>query len=247
MRSKVIAGISTAVFVILVIVLLQAFGYNPPDPPIPEEGVEINVGDFDFGMGSSPVSQNEASSQYAPPSSQEQTVTQETESSLSMPSNNQTGSVTHPDAVKTNKEENKEPEINKVALFPGNRSKQTDGKSQSQGAANETGNQGKEYGTTNTNNYAGNSGRGNWTLAGRRAVSMPEVAYNSNVQGTVVIRIWVNQRGEVVRAEYEPKGSTTSNGYLVQQAKQAALQSKFNASTDAPDEQNGTITYTFKI
>ena len=78
-------------------------------------------------------------------------------------------------------------------------------------------------------------------------MSLPKPTYNSNQQGTVVIDIWVDQQGRVTRAEYQPKGSNTSNGYLVSQAKAAALKARFNADTKALEEQKGSITYYFTI
>ena len=76
---------------------------------------------------------------------------------------------------------------------------------------------------------------------------LPTPDYRSNDQGTVVIRIWVNRDGKVTRTEYEPKGSNTSNGYLIDQARSAALKARFNPDQRAPEEQKGTITYIFKI
>ena len=60
-----------------------------------------------------------------------------------------------------------------------------------------------------------------------------DVHFVLNQQGRVIVRIWVDQQGRVTRAEYQPKGSNTSNGYLVSQAKAAALKARFNADTQA--------------
>ena len=51
----------------------------------------------------------------------------------------------------------------------------------------------------------------------------------------------------MIRAEFQPKGSNTQNGYLVNQAISAAKRARFNADPAAPEEQKGTITYIFKI
>lgn len=63
----------------------------------------------------------------------------------------------------------------------------------------------------------------------------------------MVVQIWVDRQGKVTRAEFQPKGSNTQNGYLVKQAISAARQARFNADPAAPEEQKGTITYIFKI
>ena len=78
-------------------------------------------------------------------------------------------------------------------------------------------------------------------------MTLPKPQYNSNQQGRVVVRIWVDQQGRVTRAEYEPKGSSTSDGDLVTKAIAAARKARFNADPSAPEEQKGTITYIFKI
>ena len=244
MNSKYISGISTAAIMLLVILLLHAFGYDPPDPPIPEEGVEVNLGDSDFGLGDNPEPASQAAN-YAPPAAQEQVVTQRTETTAPVQSSVKPGNVTNPAATEQPKVENKEPEINKNALFPGKRNNNNGG---SQGTSQGTGNQGSANGTPNSNNYIGNGGNGgSYSLAGRDAVSLPKPNYNSNNQGTVVVRIWVDQQGRVTRAEYEPKGSNTSNGDLVKQAIAAARKARFNADPKAVEEQKGTITYIFKI
>ena len=228
MNPKLISGISTAVIVLLASLLmsLNIFAYTPPDPPIPEEGVEVNLGDSDFGLGDSP---NPA-----------------TEATTPIPASPKPGNVTNPAAEAKPQPENKEPEINKNALFPGKRNQNSGGGSQ--GTTQGSGNQGKADGTPNNNNYGGRGGNGgNYSLAGRTAVSLPKPEYNSNQQGKIVVRIWVDQQGRVTRVEAPYKESTITTGTLVEQAKAAARRARFNASTNAPEEQIGTITYIFKI
>ena len=247
MNPKLVSGISTAVIVILASLLmsLDIFAYTPPDPPIPEEGVEVNLGDSDFGLGDSPEPATQATN-YAPPASQEQVITQRSEATVPMPSSPKPGNVTNPAAEAKPQPENKEPEINRNALFPGKRNQNTGGGSQ--GTTQGSGNQGQSNGNANSNNYTGRGGgNGNYSLAGRSAVSLPKPEYNSNQQGKIVVRIWVDQQGRVTRVEAPYKESTITTGSLVEQAKTAARRARFNASTSAPEEQIGTITYIFKI
>lgn len=243
-NPKLISAICTAVVMAIIVALLLAFGYNPPDPPIPEEGVEVNLGDSDLGFGHSPDPASTASS-YAPPAAQERVATQHTEPAPAINAANNTG-VVNPNATEQPKVENKEPEINRAALFTGRRNQNSG--TGSQGQSTGTGDQGKPDGNPNSSNYSGNGGTGgSYSLAGRSAVSLPKPQYNSNQQGTVVVRIWVDQQGRVTRAEYEPKGSNTSNGDLVSKAISAARKARFNADRNAQEEQRGTITYIFKI
>ena len=248
MSNQLKSGLFTAIIMLLVALVLLAFGYDPPDPPIPEEGVEVNVGDSDYGLGEAPEPASDASS-FTPPAAQNQVATQQTESSLAMPSTPNRGNITNPSAQEQPIVENKEPEINRNAIFPGKRNRTSPSGAGSEGVTSGSGNQGSPNGNPNSNNYNGNggSGTGSYSLAGRTAVSLPKPDYNSNVQGTVVIAIWVDQQGRVTRAEYQPKGSNTSNGDLVSRAKAAAMKARFNASSDALAEQKGTITYIFKI
>ena len=247
MSNKVKSGIGTAIIMALIAAVLLAFGYDPPDPPIPEEGVEVNIGDSDFGQGDDPNPASEASS-YAPPAAQNQVATQHTEPSVSMPSTPNPGTVTNPAAQEQPQVENKEPEINKNALFTGRRNRTNQGGTGSEGNTSGAGNQGNPNGTPNSNNYNGNGGSGsNFSLKGRSAVSLPKPDYNSNQQGKIVIDIWVNQQGQVTRVEGPAQGSTLTNSAMVEQAKKAARKARFNADTKALEEQKGSITYIFTI
>ena len=246
MKPKIISSITTGIILLLVVLLLHAFGYDPPDPPIPEEGVEVNLGNSDFGSGDDPKPASTASS-YSAPVAQNQVATQQAEPTPSLNASSNQGNTVSPAVTEQQPTvENKEPEINKNALFTGRRN-QSSGTG-SQGQSTGSGDQGKENGTPNSNNYTGNGGgNGNFSLAGRSKVALPEPEYSSNDQGTVVVQIWVDRSGKVTRAEYQPKGSNTSNGYLVNQAITAAKRARFNADPAAPEEQKGTITYIFKI
>lgn len=244
MNNRIISGIVTAAVMAVVVMVLLAFGYDPPDPPIPEEGVEVNLGDSDYGIGDDAQPASTAAATQVP--SPRQVATQHAEPTPNIGANTSEGNTVKPVAEQP-KVENKEPEINKNALFTGRRN-QRNGNG-SQGVAGGTGDQGKPDGSVNSNNYSGNGG-GNgidFSLAGRSNVTLPKPQYNSNQQGRVVVRIWVDQQGRVTRAEYEPKGSSTSDGTLVQQAIAAARKARFNPDASAPEEQKGTITYIFKI
>lgn len=248
MNAKLKSGFITAAVMIVIAVVLISFGYDPPNPPIPEEGVEVNVGDADFGLGNNPLPANDAAA-YAPPAAQNQVATQNTEPSVTMPSNNNQGNVTNPAAQEQPKVENKEPEINRNALFTGrrNQNSQQNG-SGSEGQTSGSGDQGNPNGTPGSRNYNGDGGSGtNYRLSGRSAVSLPRPSYNSNLQGKIVIDIWVNQQGQVVRVDGPAQGSTIANSAMVEQAKQAARKARFNADTKALDEQKGSITYIFTL
>ena len=140
---------------------------------------------------------------------------------------------------------NKQPEINKKALFTGN--KNTDQKGGSEGVTSGTGNQGKAGGDPNSNRYDGIPGNGgpSASLNGRVAKALPKPSYESPQQGKVIVKIWVNRDGVVTRAEAQASSSIT-DATLKRQAEQAALKSKFSPDPNATELQTGTITYYFR-
>ena len=62
-----------------------------------------------------------------------------------------------------------------------------------------------------------------------------------------MIRIVVNAAGNVVSAEYQAKGSTTDRKELVDAALKAARTARFNSVAQGTTNQQGTITYIFKL
>ena len=76
-KNKFISGFTTALVLGLIVVICLAFGYDPPDPPIPEEGVEVNLGNSDNGLGDNPMpTASEASSAPRPAAATEHVSTQ---------------------------------------------------------------------------------------------------------------------------------------------------------------------------
>jgi len=122
------------------------------------------------------------------------------------------------------------------------------GKGKGKGNTGTSGNQGDPGGDPNASNLEGvSTGSGNvgGGLRSRGKVNSPAVSENSQKQGTVVVEVCVNSDGDVTTARYTQKGSTTSDGQLVKAAVDNAKRWKF--SKGGPDEQCGTITYSFKV
>ncbi len=130
---------------------------------------------------------------------------------------------------------------------------QADTKSQSDGTGNTFGNQGDPKGSPDSKSYTGNDGPGNdgigYSLAGRKPQGgqLPLPNYPSKEDGTVIVKVKVDQNGNVTDAEWEPKGSTTTNKQLIEAAIKAAQKAKFNRDPNADLIQVGTITYRFNI
>jgi len=147
-------------------------------------------------------------------------------------------------------EQRKAGEINNRAknAFGGNGKGTADSKSTGQGATYGAGNQGTPDGSANVDKYGPGSGSGNgisYNLDGRNGISLPKPNYPGNEEGIVVVQVTVDKNGTVTKAEPGVKGSNTANPELISAARKAALQARFNADSNAPAFQLGTITYRF--
>lgn len=116
-----------------------------------------------------------------------------------------------------------------------------------------TGNQGDPEGDPNAKNYGDGKGLGDkgigYSLKGRspQGGSLPKPVYTANESGVVVIRVTVDQNGNVTSASYLAKGSTTTSQSLIKAALDAARKAKFNTDNNADTFQIGTITYRFVL
>ena len=172
-KNKVTSGLITVIVFGLIVVICLAFGYDPPDPPIPEEGVEVNLGNSDNGLGDNPMpAASEASSAPRPASATEHVSTQSTESSTPIPTSDKpsTAKTDNSTPTTTKPEPPKEPEINKNALFNGSRTKNNNKQGGSEGKTYGSGNQGKEGGDPNSNRYDGAMAREELASASLAAV-----------------------------------------------------------------------------
>ncbi|MBP2831106.1 energy transducer TonB [Aquimarina sp. U1-2] len=113
------------------------------------------------------------------------------------------------------------------------------------------GDKGNPEGNPNAKSYYGNGkgldGDGNYRLGGRKALNKEKFVQDCNESGIVVVKIEVNQSGNVIKATPGVKGTTNSASCLTQPAKRAALATKFNSDANAPIKQVGTIIYQFKL
>ncbi|GHS87702.1 hypothetical protein FACS1894201_09010 [Bacteroidia bacterium] len=139
-------------------------------------------------------------------------------------------------------EEPQKPQLNPNALY--SRNAKAGG---SEGTGQVQGDQGDVRGTPNGTAYTGEPGNGgiNFSLHGREAKTLAKPTYNSEDQGVVVVKIWVNNTGNVVRVQAGEQGTTTSDNNLWRASESAAMKSKFSVKEDAPSQQIGYITYRF--
>ncbi|HQI70926.1 MAG TPA: hypothetical protein PLT47_09260 [Bacteroidales bacterium] len=229
-----IAG--TLLFHALLLVCFIFFGFTTPLPLPAEEGVEVNLGYSDNGMGDiEPIDPfSDKSVNYTNPNNADENITQNTEESATLNNKNNNKNTTPQEEIK----------IDKNIAY--NKNKNTNGGSQ--GITGQPGNQGNPNGNPNSNNYNGNSPSGNgisFNLSDRKSKSLPKPNYNSKDEGLVVVTIWVDKIGNVTKAQAGARGTTTTSSTLWKLAEDAARRSRFDAKPSAPEEQKGTITYNF--
>lgn len=249
-KNSIISAVSTLLLMGLLVLLCAFIGLNPPDPPIPEEGVEVNLGNSDQGLGdvATPTnSENMRNPAMPTPSTGENVATQRNSSApLNTSKDNTRASDTRVQPKQpTNTDAQPETRTNPNALFPGKKNTSNGG---SQGVSNGTGNQGQAGGNPNSNRYDGVPGNGGsgYSLKGRSASALPEPIYTSNKEGKVIVKIWVDRMGNVTKVEAPQKGSTIAKSEFISQAESAARRAKFNADANATELQVGTITYVFR-
>ena len=77
--------------------------------------------------------------------------------------------------------------------------------------------------------------------------NLPRPVYNVQESGIVVVDIWVDNYGNVAKAVPGGDGTTVLDKTLLNAARNAAMETHFNMSADAPAMQQGTITYYFNL
>ena len=259
-RVKGVTG--TILFHVVLLMLFLFFGLSTPLPLPGEEGVEVNLGTSDEGAG---FIQKEQAAQTQTPvpvpeppaEDNEEILTQEVEETPAIEEvmeeekeqEKEKGPVPLEENIIEEKPEEippEEPKVNPRALYKGK--KPSDSEGSNEGTTNQSGDQGQENGDPEAANHTGPGGAGHgvsYSLGGRGALALPKPAYTSQEQGKVVVTIWVNNKGKVVKAVTGAKGTNISDAQLRQLAREAALRSLFTPDPNAPDEQKGTITYNF--
>lgn len=141
----------------------------------------------------------------------------------------------------------KEKPIDRRALFhaPDNKSDKDTLAPQTSSEISDKLRAGHASGNTDKGKLAGSP---NAMLKGRSTVGvLPKPAYTGQETGIVVVRVWVDQYGSVQKAEAGAEGTTLSDKKIWTAARNAAMESHFSPSGDAPALQEGTITYVFKV
>lgn len=250
-KHKLYGILATVAFHAIAVVLLFNLCFRTPLPLPGEAGVEVNL-----GMYAEAISRqdNMTTSQQV-----EETESQQVEESTSegveeeilsedenIPSIEEVEETEEVEEIVEEVVEEK-PVVNQRALFQVNKKKQ---ETPSEGSSNEVvGEQGSPNGLKDIERYVGHGGSGDgpsYDLGGRGAKSISSPSKDISEEATIVVDIWVDKEGRVLRAEIG-KGTTTTNSDMRASALQAARNSVFVKDDKAADLQKGTITYNFII
>lgn len=96
--------------------------------------------------------------------------------------------------------------------------------------------------------YSNGFGHGSeYSLKGRKAISKTIPKYICNEEGIIVVDVTVDQNGKTISATAGVKGTTNTASCLLEQAKIAALNTKWSADSNAAAKQVGKIIYNFSL
>ena len=239
---------------VTLLVLFFFFGLKYMVPP-PEDGIAINFGNVEaaFGPQAPTKTQNTNTNEVerdvpdVPVESEtadqiEEIATQDDMETVAI-SNEKPQEQAAPEKEKKPEEPKPSDELNNTLNDFFNNST-----SSNEGDAQGSGDMGDPTGNPNAPNYQGNGGlgdSGNYQLLGRNALAKPKPEYTCDEEGKVVVKIWVDRKGNVVRAEAGDRGTTNTAACLLGKAKEAALKTKWEGDINAPEQQIGRIIYSF--
>ena len=283
-KKNVKAGTYTLIICggILCVLLFIRWTLPSLPPPSLDEGIEVNLGSSDMGLGDDQPflpgkpSPNDQQA-YVPPKA----VVAPPEPVKDIETDDKTEDapeIKKPPVVKPKPEATKIPEKDVVKNTPkkvdqpvtnptppvpkpkaqmkgasgtgtGGNDADSYKKGGNQGVAGGTGDQGRPGGDPDSKNYTGggtgNSGvsisRG---LQGRKMLKYPSLQDEFDENGKIAVDITVDGQGHVISANYQPRGSTTSDANMKEIALREARKTPWNATGQ---ESSGTIIFNFKL
>jgi len=119
------------------------------------------------------------------------------------------------------------------------------------GGGNGTGNgigNGSGYGAGSGGGSGGGNGGGSgYSLGNRKALSKPKPKWSCNESGNVAVEVSVDRNGNTINAIVGVKGTTNTAKCLMDQARIAAMNTKWESDNTAPIKQVGKIIYSFSL
>ena len=154
------------------------------------------------------------------------------------------------DRIAKEKREQEEKKKKLDALI-GGVSKSEGSETGSEGNDNKVGDKGQLDGDPYAPSYFGNKGTGSggvgYGLNGRGRASYKTLKQDCNESGLVIVKIIVNNSGNVIDAVPGVKGTTNTAQCLLEPAKKIALSHKWQSDANAPAKQIGFVKVNFKL
>ncbi len=258
----------TAIMAVLLVILFFVLGLTYYDPPV-TYGMEVNFGALSqrnknfqskIPTESKPLpSRTKISNKKLNKKVLSPNVLTEEKSTVKAPKNNETKKENQlPNENKENKREltsvNIKPKVsektkNVVSNLLNNNKEIYDKKGEGYDGVKLD--EGKIEGDPYSRSYYDSNGISeiakNYGLNGRTLKSNGKVVQDCNQEGTVVVRITVNKKGNVIYAEPGVKGSTNTHPCLMSPAKKTALLHKWHPDDKAPELQTGFVLIKFEL
>ncbi len=239
-----------------------------PIPPFPDKsegggnGLELSLGFTELGMGDNFVDPTPTapSPQQAtappPPPDDNSVLTSDADDHSAVtptkpdpkPTPKPTPAKTAPTKPQPTKEQQEQAFKDKLSTAWNTKDKGNGGKGASDVPGVAGGNEGTAEGKGIGNGEGSYKGDG-WSvdLAGRTIRKKPVINDKPSVGGKVVMDIWVDGEGKVLRTSQNTSKSTTLDQSLVAIAKRAVLESTFYPNPKATGEQKGSMTFIFTL
>ncbi len=251
-KDRRIAALTSVLIFALVVTLCAILtAFTIQDPPPGEQFVAVGMADFgsDLTAGGDnesevaseevqEVVEEEASQSEVTESAPTEEIVTQDQSDVSVP----TGSEESTQEEPTEEEQEVSDGLNSIL----DRINDSSGGGGSEGDSEGTGNEGDPNGQIDGKGVVQGEGIG-WSLAGRGMQGSPKLEEDPTEEGIVVLTIYVNRTGKVVRTKRNYVKSTTSSNYLFQLAEKAAKTAKFTVKNDAPAEQKGEMVFRFEL
>lgn len=264
-KKKAVRATIIVNVVLLILLLLPFMAFQVPPPG--EDGILVSFGAPDMGSGSDmPDTQQEEEvppqpAEETPPPQEpevveeqtvkEEVITQEDPNAIALQKQKEEEERRKREQERQKQleeQKRREEEARREAEYAEAKKQFGDLFGEGKGETDTPGNQGDPLGDPSSDNLEGlstGSGTIGGGLGGRQVRYKPQVVENSQKTGRVVIRVCVDDSGNVMQATFSQKGSTTGDSDLVATAQKFARQYRFSESSVS--KQCGTITFDFKV
>ena len=271
-KNQIISGTITLIIFLLLLLFLIFYNMTTPNPPFPESagggGQELAFGTMNMGNGDIEYgSLGNVNDVISKPKEEENLLTDENGEPINLKTEkkeiiNENSTVITPvlpsEIIPEKTEAQKLAEKFKKNTgkngggIGNNKESGENGSPNGNPFKNGTGGEGSGNDNGNGNGPGSGIGKGGFgrgigiDLKGRAVVKPPKLPSDTKEEGKVVVEITVDSEGNVIEANPNGRGTTTSSALLKAKAKHAALATKFNVDGKF-EEQQGTITIVFSF